>query len=257
VQIPKLRELRELHGLTQKELADVSGVSLRSVAGYEGGAHVRPNTARKLAQALNVEVADLVGADSYPKAQAPPSPEQPDFNGLLEEERRVAISSQLGSWRGMHEESVARWSRAIDRGFSSADAAAAFCAEVIAEGAVGQTIIKKYLIPQTQILLPEDEATRERQELLETHGHLEEAMHAVVGVVEGMVDSKNDADAASTAIGRYLDQAVSLRIAETREERHDRPDLELWLRRERRRRQQARAQTGAQSEEGKRERPTA
>jgi transcriptional regulator with XRE-family HTH domain len=90
VEIPNLRELRELHGLTQKELADVSGVSLRSVAGYEGGAHVRPNTARKLAQALNVEVADLVEVGSYPKVQTPPSPEQPSFNGLLEEERRRA-----------------------------------------------------------------------------------------------------------------------------------------------------------------------
>jgi excisionase family DNA binding protein len=190
-----------------------------------------------------------------PKAPASPS-QRSLFNGG-EEERHAAISSQFGSWRGIHEESVARWSRAIERGFSSADAAAAFCAEVIAEGAVGQTIIKRYLIPQTEVLLPEDEAARERQELLETHTHLEEAMHAVVGVVEGMVDSENDADAASKAIGRYLDQAVSRGIAETREERHDRPDLELWLRRERRRRQQARAQTGAQSEDGKRERPTA
>jgi transcriptional regulator with XRE-family HTH domain len=88
VQIPNLRGLRELHGLTQKELADVSGVSLRSVAGYEGGAHVRPNTARKLAQGLNVEVADLVGADSYPKASALPSPTQPPLNGF-DEARRI------------------------------------------------------------------------------------------------------------------------------------------------------------------------
>jgi transcriptional regulator with XRE-family HTH domain len=93
VQIPNLRELRELHGLTQKELADVSGVSLRSVAGYEGGAHARPNTARKLAQALNVEVADLVGATSHPKASAS---SQPSFNGLLEEERRA---QDLGVWK--------------------------------------------------------------------------------------------------------------------------------------------------------------
>jgi transcriptional regulator with XRE-family HTH domain len=107
VQIPNLRRLRELHGLTQKELADVSGVSLRSVAGYEGGAHARPNTARKLAEALNVEVADLVGADSYPKAQAPPSPTQPPLNGLrlthLEEERLIsrfaeAIIAAAASW---------------------------------------------------------------------------------------------------------------------------------------------------------------
>jgi transcriptional regulator with XRE-family HTH domain len=69
VQIPKLREMRELQGLTQQELADVSGVSVRSVAGYEGGAGVRPNTARKLAKALDVKVADLVGV-AYPKARA-------------------------------------------------------------------------------------------------------------------------------------------------------------------------------------------
>jgi transcriptional regulator with XRE-family HTH domain len=93
VQIPNLRELRELHGLTQKELADVSGVSLRSVAGYEGGAHVRPNTARKLAQALNLEVADLVGGDSYPKVQAPPSYTQLPLNGF-EEERRFSRFSE-------------------------------------------------------------------------------------------------------------------------------------------------------------------
>jgi transcriptional regulator with XRE-family HTH domain len=96
VQIPNLRELRELHGLTQKELADASGVSLRSVAGYEGGAHVRPNTARKLAQALNVEVADLVEASSYPKAQAPPSSIQPPLNGF-EEARRSLTAYELNA----------------------------------------------------------------------------------------------------------------------------------------------------------------
>jgi transcriptional regulator with XRE-family HTH domain len=93
VQIPNLRELRELHGLTQKELADASGVSLRSVAGYEGGAHVRPNTARKLAQALNAEVADLVGVASYLKAEAPPFSIQPPLNGF-EDERRNPTPSE-------------------------------------------------------------------------------------------------------------------------------------------------------------------
>jgi transcriptional regulator with XRE-family HTH domain len=90
VQIPNLRGLRELRGLTQKELSEVSSVSLRSIAGYEGGAHVRPNTARKLARSLNVEVADLVGVDDYPKAPAPPSSIQPPLNGF-EEERRESI----------------------------------------------------------------------------------------------------------------------------------------------------------------------
>ena len=84
VEIPKLREVRELQGLTQKELADVSGVSVRSVAGYEGGAHVRPNTARKLANALNVDVADLMGVDAHPKADALP-PRDPDAAALESE----------------------------------------------------------------------------------------------------------------------------------------------------------------------------
>jgi excisionase family DNA binding protein len=190
-----------------------------------------------------------------PKAPASPS-QRSLFNGL-EEERRAAISNQLGSWRGMHEEAIARWSRSVQRGFSSVDAASAFCAEVVAEGCVAQTIIERHLIPQTEILLPEDEAAHERQELLETHAHLEEAMHAVVGVVEGMVDSERDPDAASKAIGGYLDQAIARPIDETREERHDRPDLELWLRRERRRRRQAGTQTRTEPAEGNRKQPTA
>jgi excisionase family DNA binding protein len=198
--------------------------------------------------------AKVTPSGGSPKA---PASSQPSFNRLLEEERRATISDVLGSWRGMHEEGVARWSRATERGFSSADAAAAFCAEVIAEGAVGQTIITRHLVPQTEVLLPEDDAARERKELLETHAHLGEAMSAVIDVVEGMVDSEKDADAASKAIGRYLDQAVSRAIDETREERHDRPDLELWLRRERRRRRQAGAQATAESGEGSRKRPTA
>jgi excisionase family DNA binding protein len=191
------------------------------------------------------------------KAQAPPSPEQPNFNGLIEEERREAIDGLFGSWVGMYEESIARWSRAAERGFSSAEAAAAFCAEAVAEGAVGQTIIERHLIPQTETLLPGDEATRGRQELLETHAHLGEAMSTVIDVVEGMVDSERDVDAASKAIGRYLDQAVTHAVDETREERHGRPDLELWIQRERKRRREAGAQTRPQPGESSRKRPTA
>ena len=254
----ELRHIREQAGYSQQDLADESGVSQHTISELElGRRSPQGRTLRKLAKVLGVEVADLRGDPDSPKAEAPPSPEQPNFNGLLEEERRATISDVLGSLRGMHEESIARWARATERGFSSTDAAAAFCAEVVAEGAVGQTIITRHLVPQTEILLPEDEAARERQELLETHTHLEEAMHAVVDVVEGMVDSEHDVDAASKAIGRYLDQAVSRPIDETREERHDRPDLELWLRRERRRRRQAGAQPTTDSGEGSRKRPTA
>jgi transcriptional regulator with XRE-family HTH domain len=87
VQIPRLREWRELQGWTQKDLAHESGVSARSIAGYETGASVRPRTARKLAQALDVEVVDLVATSG--KGSAPPSTEPTLFNGVLEEERRL------------------------------------------------------------------------------------------------------------------------------------------------------------------------
>lgn len=191
-----------------------------------------------------------------PKAQSRSSLEPSLLNGL-EEERRETLSNLLGSWRGEHEEAVARWSRARERGFSSVEAAAAFCAEVVAEGAVGQHIIKEYLVPQTEMLLPEDEATRERQELLDTRAHLGEAMSAAISLVEGMADSESDADAASKAIRRYLDAPLARSVDETRAERHNRPDLELYLRRESRRRREAGGQAKAEPAEGGRERPTA
>lgn len=62
--IPQLRKWRERQGLTQKELAERAGVSPRAVAGYETGDGTRPNTARKLADALDVDVADLMEEES-------------------------------------------------------------------------------------------------------------------------------------------------------------------------------------------------
>jgi transcriptional regulator with XRE-family HTH domain len=96
VQIPRLREWREARALTQVELAERARISSRSVAGYEAGHGARPPTVRRLAEALGVDVIELVGVgvDSG-KAQAPPSPEQPSFNGLLEEERRRAEREKL------------------------------------------------------------------------------------------------------------------------------------------------------------------
>jgi transcriptional regulator with XRE-family HTH domain len=85
VQLPKLRQWRELRGFTQKELSELSGVSLRGVAGYEAGAEARPNTARKLAEALDLEVMDLAGVEPG-KEIASPSVQLP-LNGW-EEERR-------------------------------------------------------------------------------------------------------------------------------------------------------------------------
>ncbi|MDP8951075.1 MAG: helix-turn-helix transcriptional regulator [Actinomycetota bacterium] len=87
MQIPNLRQWRELRGLTQKELAERAGLHVRGIAGYEAGAGARPNTVRKLAETLSVDVMDLAGVDAIPKGQAPPS-SQPSFDELLDEARR-------------------------------------------------------------------------------------------------------------------------------------------------------------------------
>lgn len=87
MQIPNLRQWRELRGLTQKELADRAGLHVRGIAGYEAGAGARPNTVRKLAETLGVDVMDLAGVDALPKGSAPPS-NQPSFDELLDEARR-------------------------------------------------------------------------------------------------------------------------------------------------------------------------
>jgi transcriptional regulator with XRE-family HTH domain len=60
VKTPRLREWREATGETQVTLADKSGVAEHTISRIEHGASLRPTTARKLADALGVAVADLM-----------------------------------------------------------------------------------------------------------------------------------------------------------------------------------------------------
>jgi transcriptional regulator with XRE-family HTH domain len=87
VQIPRLREWREARALTQVELAAQADISPRSVAGYEAGSGARPPTVRKLAEALEVEIGDLLSEGDHPKGAAQPSV-QLTINGVLAEELR-------------------------------------------------------------------------------------------------------------------------------------------------------------------------
>jgi len=57
----------------QKEVAEEAGVSVYTVLRAEGGISIRPNTARKIAKALNVTVADLLEDPPVPLDQAPTS----------------------------------------------------------------------------------------------------------------------------------------------------------------------------------------
>jgi transcriptional regulator with XRE-family HTH domain len=77
----ELREIRLRRGLSQADLSAMTGVAEFTISEIEAGkrANPRPSTLRKLAQALEVEVADLYGEPTYPKkAEAPPELEAED-----------------------------------------------------------------------------------------------------------------------------------------------------------------------------------
>ncbi len=88
MQITRLREWRQFRGLKQTELAELVGLSSRSIAGYERGEGIHPHNARRIADTLGIEVGDLMSEDDHPKGSAPPF-QQPSFSDVLEEERRT------------------------------------------------------------------------------------------------------------------------------------------------------------------------
>ena len=75
MKLPRLKEVRELHGWSQKKLAEESGVSRDSISNYETGQRdAWPATAKKLADALDAEISDLrepARELALPKAEAP------------------------------------------------------------------------------------------------------------------------------------------------------------------------------------------
>jgi transcriptional regulator with XRE-family HTH domain len=75
LKLPRLKEVRELHGWSQTKLAEESDVSRDSISNYETGQReAYPATAKKLADALDVEIADLIEPArelALPKAEAP------------------------------------------------------------------------------------------------------------------------------------------------------------------------------------------
>jgi transcriptional regulator with XRE-family HTH domain len=73
VSLPQLRNIRERRALSQRELSALSGVSRMTIVRLEaGGEDPFPTTVRKLAQALNVDPAELMEPteDQAPKRAA-------------------------------------------------------------------------------------------------------------------------------------------------------------------------------------------
>jgi transcriptional regulator with XRE-family HTH domain len=61
MKLPRLKEWREKRGLSQEALSELAGVSRDSISSYENGRReAHPGTAKKLAEALEVNVTNLV-----------------------------------------------------------------------------------------------------------------------------------------------------------------------------------------------------
>lgn len=68
----ELKRVRRLRGMSQQDLAARSGVSQYTITEIETGRREpRPSTLRKLAKALDIEVADFFREPEAPKVLAP------------------------------------------------------------------------------------------------------------------------------------------------------------------------------------------
>jgi transcriptional regulator with XRE-family HTH domain len=83
----KVRQARERLGRTMEMVGQEADVSKNSILRAEHGGDIRPVTARKIAQALGVEVVDLVEEPTAPKARTSLS--------LQDEQRR---SNEIDRW---------------------------------------------------------------------------------------------------------------------------------------------------------------
>jgi transcriptional regulator with XRE-family HTH domain len=67
----RIRELRTLMGWSQRDLAEIAATNPDTVSNIEAGRHKpRPSTLRKIAGALQVEVADFYKVAALPKGEA-------------------------------------------------------------------------------------------------------------------------------------------------------------------------------------------
>jgi transcriptional regulator with XRE-family HTH domain len=70
--VDAVKDIRRRKGWSQKDLAEESGVGQDTISGIESGRHEpRPSTLRKLADALDVEVADFFREPAVPLVEAP------------------------------------------------------------------------------------------------------------------------------------------------------------------------------------------
>jgi transcriptional regulator with XRE-family HTH domain len=111
----KVRRARERLGYSMEMVGEEAEVSKNSILRAEHDGDIRPVTARRIAQALGVEVADLIEESAIPKAAALP-PTEPSFNNVLEEERRSPenLTARFKYQKRLLKEWLDRWEREIE-----------------------------------------------------------------------------------------------------------------------------------------------
>jgi transcriptional regulator with XRE-family HTH domain len=87
VMLARLREVRERTALSQEDLAQRVGLTRVTVTRLEGGQPARPSTTRRLARALGVRVAELMGPESERPSQVA-RPDGAEDVGRVEGEAR-------------------------------------------------------------------------------------------------------------------------------------------------------------------------
>jgi transcriptional regulator with XRE-family HTH domain len=122
LRLARLREVRELRGWSQSKLAEESDVSRDGISNYETGhREAWPSTARKLADALGVEISDLVARaeELVPLDEAPQETGQPDEKRSVRdiahaEARRQDAQDRKAARRTLASEGIDRADRISD-----------------------------------------------------------------------------------------------------------------------------------------------
>ncbi len=97
----KLIRAREMLGYGVEKTAEEAGVSKNSVLRAEHEEDIRPLTARKIAAALEVRVADLMWEEEASGKEEASSSLQSPLDGFVEEERRAATEWLRGQGFGI------------------------------------------------------------------------------------------------------------------------------------------------------------
>lgn len=206
MQLARTKEWRESHGLTQRELAAAAGVGEVTVARVETGASVSPPTARKLAEVLDVSVADLLERPPVPLAEA--SQEMGHTEAEVEEEQRPddevtrrRIYSGLAEARALLLESTAElWDRLLDRGEDNVDTLRLIehvTTKAIINHAIDEEEIKELCAPEQR-----EQLERAEQRLVEADRRVSRAIDAKLPSLE--IDKRRAARAERQAMFEHL-----------------------------------------------------